>query len=201
MPEPTIRPGELQDLLLIEPVPIPDERGFFVRTMNADVLRSRGLEPGLFVQENQSRSRYRTIRGIHFRRALGERKIARVARGEAFAVVVDLRPWSSTFGRWEHVALDDRDHRQVIVPAGCGFGFQILSDEADVCYKHEAFYAPELEGSLAWDDPEVAIPWPIPDPILSERDRTAPSLADIRPNLADWFGDRPTATGATRASG
>lgn len=180
----------LQDLYLVEPVPIPDERGFFVRTMNADVLRSHGIEPGRFVQENQSRSRLRTIRGIHFRRALGERKIVRVARGEAFAVVVDLRPSSPTFGRWESVALDDRDHRQVLVPAGCGFGFQVLSDEADVCYKHEAYYAPELEGSLAWDDPQVAIPWPLPDPILSERDRTAPSLAEIRPNLATWFGDR-----------
>lgn len=187
MPEPSIRAGELQDLYLVEPVPIPDERGFFVRTMNADVLRGRGIEPGRFVQENQSRSRRRTIRGIHFRRALGERKLVRVARGEAFAVVVDLRPSSTTFGRWEHVALDDRDHRQVLVPAGCGFGYQALSDEADVCYKHEAYYAPELEGSLTWDDPELAIPWPLADPILSERDRTAPRLSEIRPSLAAWF--------------
>jgi dTDP-4-dehydrorhamnose 3,5-epimerase len=190
MPEPSIRAGELHDLLLIEPVPIPDERGFFVRTMNADVLRGHGLDPGKFVQENQSRSRHRTLRGIHFRKALGERKIARVARGEAFGVVVDLRPSSPTFGRWEGIALDDRDHRQVVVPAGCGFGFQVLSDEADVCYKHEAFYAPDLEGSLAWNDPDLAIPWPLADPILSQRDRTAPTFAEIRPNLEAWFGDR-----------
>jgi dTDP-4-dehydrorhamnose 3,5-epimerase len=201
MPEPTIRPGELHDLYLVEPVPIPDERGFFVRTMNAEVLRSRGIEPGLFVQENQSRSRHGTLRGIHFRRALGERKLVRVARGEVFAVVVDLRPWSPTFGRWEQVGLDDRDHRQVLVPAGCGFGFQVLSDLADVCYKHEAYYAPELEGSLTWDDPELAIPWPLPDPILSERDRTAPSLAEIRPSLTAWFGDRGPSSEPAGSSG
>lgn len=196
MPEPTIRPGSLQDLLVLEPVPIPDERGFFVRTMSAEVLHGSGIDPASFVQENQSRSCHRTLRGLHFRRELRERKVVRCARGEVFAVVVDLRPWSATFGRWEHVGLDDRDHRQVVVPAGCGFGFQVLSDWADVCYKHDATYAPELDGSLAWNDPDLRIPWPFADPILSQRDRTAPTLAEIRPFLASWFGDRPPATDA-----
>ncbi len=197
MPEPTIRPGSLQDLLVLEPVPIPDERGFFVRTMSADGLHGSGIDPASFVQENQSRSCHRTLRGLHFRRELRERKIVRCARGEVFAVVVDLRPWSATFGRWEHVGLDDRDHRQVVVPAGCGFGFQVLSDWADVCYKHDAAYAPELDGSLSWNDTDLRIPWPFADPILSQRDRTAPTLAEIRPFLASWFGDRPPATDAT----
>ncbi len=196
MPEPTIRPGTLQDLLVIEPVPIPDERGFFVRTMSAEVLRRSGIDPVSFVQENQSRSCHRTLRGLHFRRELRERKVVRCARGEVFAVVVDLRPWSATFGRWEDVGLDDRDHRQVVVPAGCGFGFQVLSDWADVCYKHDAAYATELDGSMTWDDPELRIPWPFADPILSQRDRTAPTLAEIRPFLASWFGDHPPATDA-----
>ncbi len=196
MPEPTIRPGTLQDLLVIEPVPIPDERGFFVRTMSAEVLRRSGIDPASFVQENQSRSCHRTLRGLHFRRELRERKFVRCARGEVFAVVVDLRPWSATFGLWEDVGLDDRDHRQVIVPAGCAFGFQVLSDLADVCYKHDAAYAPELDGSISWDDPDLRIPWPFDDPILSQRDRTAPTLAEIRPFLTSWFGDHPPATDA-----
>jgi dTDP-4-dehydrorhamnose 3,5-epimerase len=196
MPEPTIRPGSLQDLLVIEPAPIPDERGFFVRTMSAEVLRTNGIEPASFVQENQSRSRHRTLRGLHFRRELRERKIVRCARGEVFAVVVDLRPWSATFGRWEPFRLDDRDHRQIVVPTGCGLGFQVLTDWADICYKHDAVYAPELDGSITWNDPDLRIAWPLAEPILSQRDRTAPNLAEIRPLLASWFGDRPPVTDA-----
>lgn len=191
MPEPTIRPTSLQDLLVVEPVPIHDERGFFVRTMSAENLRAAGIDPAAVVVESQSRSRHRTLRGLHFRRELRERKVVRCARGEVFAVVVDLRPWSTTFGRWEHVGLDDRDHRQLIVPPGCALGFQVLSDWADICYKHDASYVPELDGALIWNDPNLAIPWPLAEPILSARDRTAPTLSEIRPLLPIWFGDRP----------
>jgi dTDP-4-dehydrorhamnose 3,5-epimerase len=179
-------------VLLIEPSPIADERGFFVRTMSADVLLQAGIDHAGFVQENQSRSRRGTLRGFHMRTALSESKLARCARGSVFEVVVDLRPWSSTFGRWEDFTLDDVAHRQVFVPAGCAHGFQVLSEWADICYKHDAVYAPELEGALAWDDPELAVPWPIADPILSDRDRTAPTLAAIRPQLVGWYGaERP----------
>lgn len=191
MPEPTIRPGSLQDLLVVEPVPILDERGFFVRTMSAEVLLGSGIDPASFVQENQSRSHHGTLRGLHFRRELRERKVVRCARGEVFAVVVDLRPWSTTFARWEHIGLDDRDHRQLIVPPGYALGFQVLSDWADICYRHDAPYVPELEGALTWNDPGLAIPWPLGEPILSARDRTAPTLAEIRPLLPIWFGGRP----------
>lgn len=202
MPEPTIRPAGLQDLLIIESIPIHDERGFFVRTMSAETLRAGGIDPASFVVDNQSRSRHRTLRGLHFRRELRERKIVRCARGEVFAVVVDLRPWSSTFGRWENVGLDDRDHRQLVVPPGCALGYQVLGDWADMCYKHDAAHARELDGSLAWDDPDLNIPWPLADPILSQRDRAAPTLAEIRPLLASWFGDRPpSTTPARRESG
>lgn len=161
--------------------------------MSADVLQAGGIDPRSFVQENQSRSRRGTLRGLHMSKHLSESKLARCARGTIFEVVVDLRPWSSTFGRWEQFWLDDETHRQVFVPPGCAHGFQVVSDSADVCYKHDAYYAPELEGALAWDDPELALPWPLRDPILSERDRQAPSLAEIRPDLGTWYGSgRPS---------
>jgi len=184
----------IQDVLVVTPEPIVDERGFFVRTMSADVLLAAGIDPARFVHENQSRSAFRTLRGLHGRCALSESKLVRCARGHLFEVVVDLRPWSSSFGRWESFELDDVRHRQVFVPAGCVHGFQALSAEIDVCYKHDARYDPTLEIAVAWDDPELAIPWPVPDPLLSPRDRTAPVLAEVRPKLVDWFGAAPPVT-------
>ena len=170
----------------MEPVPIHDERGFFVRTLSAEVLRQAGVDPAGFVQENQSRSRHRTLRGLHFRTDYRERKIVRCARGEVFAVSVDLRPWSPTYCQWEQWELDDRRHLQVVVPAGCAFGFQVTTDWADVCYRHDVQYSPGLDGALAWDDPELAIPWPLEGPILSARDRSAPTLAQLREQLLTW---------------
>lgn len=161
--------------------------------MSADVLHAAGIDPRSFVQENQSRSRRGTLRGLHMRRHLSEAKLVRCARGTIFEVVVDLRPWSTTFGRWEQFWLDDETHRQVLVPPGYAHGYQVVSDWADVCYKHDAYYAPELEAALAWDDPELAVPWPLGQPTLSERDRTAPTLAAIRPDLITWYGsERPS---------
>jgi dTDP-4-dehydrorhamnose 3,5-epimerase len=191
MAEPTASPTSLEGVILITPEPIPDDRGFFVRTMSADVLASAGIDARAFVQENQSRSRRGTLRGLHGRSALGENKLVRCARGALFEVVVDLRPWSATFGRWESFELDDRTHRQLYVPAGCVHGFQALSAEIDVCYKHDDYYRPQLEISVAWDDPELAIPWPLADPLLSERDRAAPRVDEIRPLLRAWYGDHP----------
>ena len=118
----------------------------------------------------------------------------RCARGEVFEVVVDLRPWSPTFGRWESFVLDDRAHRQIWVPPGMVHGFEVLSEAADICYRMDAVHDPSLDITVAWDDPELAIPWPITSPILSERDRAAPPLADLRPHLEEWFGAAPPAT-------
>ncbi len=200
MAEPRVMPTSLEGALLIEPTPIVDERGFFVRTMSADVLAAAGVDHRSFVQENQSRSRLGTLRGFHMRRHLSESKLVRCARGTIFEVVVDLRPWSSTFGRWESFWLDDEAHRQLLVPAGCAHGYQVVSDWADVCYKHDAYYAPELEAAFAWDDPELGVPWPIGEPILSDRDRRAPRLAAIRAELETWYGSRRPA-GAAPDSG
>jgi dTDP-4-dehydrorhamnose 3,5-epimerase len=189
--EPTVTPGLIDGVLHVRPEPFRDERGFFVRTLDAATLRATGLDPAGFVQENQSRSRRGTLRGLHCRRELSEGKLVRIARGRVFEAIVDLRPWSSTFLVQEHLVLDDVEHRQVFVPPGCAHGFLVLSALADVCYKHDAAYRPGLEAGVRWDDPDLAVPWPRPPTTLSARDAALPSLADIRNQLATWF-DAPS---------
>jgi dTDP-4-dehydrorhamnose 3,5-epimerase len=196
MAEPTVRPGVIDGVLHVEPHPIRDARGFFVRTLDSGSLRASGLDPTRFVQENQSRSRRGTLRGLHCRRELSEGKLVRCAHGRAFEAIVDLRPWSRTFLATETLVLDDRAHRQVYVPPGCAHGFLVLSAVADICYRHDAVYAPELEAGVRWDDPEIGIAWPTMPTLLSDRDRVLPSLAEIRPELERWFGASPP--GSTR---
>lgn len=183
-----VRETSLRDVLVVEPDPIEDERGWFVRVFAADAYHDAGIDHALLVQENQSRSRRRTIRGLHTRSRLDEAKLVRCASGRVHDVVVDLRPWSPTFLEWDSFELDDRDHRQVYVPPGCAHGFQAVSEPADVCYRVSAYYDPSLDVSIAWNDAELAIPWPLDDPILSERDRQAAPLREIRPRLEAWFG-------------
>ena len=188
MAEPTVSPGLIAGVLHVRPEPFRDERGFFVRTLDAASLLAGGLDPARFVQENQSRSRRGTLRGLHCRRELSEGKLVRIARGRVFEAIVDLRPWSPTFLVQEHLVLDDRDHRQVFVPPGCAHGFLVMSPVADVCYKHDAAYRPGLEAGVRWDDPELAIPWPARPTLLSDRDLALPLLADVRDDLGTWFG-------------
>jgi dTDP-4-dehydrorhamnose 3,5-epimerase len=178
----------LPGVILIEPEPILDDRGFFVRVLSADLFAQAGIDHATFVQENQSRSRQRTIRGLHLRAAPGEAKMVRCTAGEVFDVLVDLRPASPTFGRWERFILDDRRHLQLYIPPGVAHGFQALSKDADVCYRHDRFYDAEMDVAVAWNDPEIGIEWPLADPILSARDRNAPRLGDLRPQLEKWFG-------------
>jgi dTDP-4-dehydrorhamnose 3,5-epimerase len=181
----------LHEVRLFEPEPFHDDRGFFVRTLSAAVLEKAGIDHSRFVEESQSRSRHGVLRGLHGRTALSEAKLFRCARGAVAEVVVDLRPWSPSFLRWEQFIIDDRQHRHLYVPPGCVHGFQVVSEHADVCYQMDAIHEPTLDLSVAWDDPDLAIRWPIPKPILSERDRSAPSLASVKPRLADWFGAEP----------
>jgi len=180
--------GTLEGLFTLRSRPATDVRGFFARTMMATTLAAVGIDPASFVQENQSRSTHRVLRGLHTRAHLSDAKLLRCAHGCVFEAVVDLRPWSSTFTSVETFVLDDVDHLQVYVPAGCAHGYQVLSDDADICYKQDAVYDAALEREVSWRDPELAIPWPLDDPILSERDRNAPTLAAVRPELTDWFG-------------
>jgi dTDP-4-dehydrorhamnose 3,5-epimerase len=169
-------PTEIEGVVLIEPAVHGDERGFLLETFRDSEMQSLGIEVD-FVQDNQSRSDARVLRGIHMQR--GQAKLVRCPRGRIFDVAVDLRPDSPTYKRWEGYELDDVDHRQLFIPAGFGHGFCVLSETADVLYRLSSYYDPDLERGVAWDDPEIAVRWPISDPILSERDRNAPSLADL----------------------
>ncbi len=186
-------PASLTGVFVFEPEPVVDHRGFFTRTLSVATLEAVGLD-GSFVEESQSRSHHRVLRGLHGRSALSEGKLVRCARGKVFEVAVDLRPWSATFGRWESFVLDDDTHRQIWVPPGVVHGFEVLSDVADICYRMDAVYDSTLDITVAWDDPELGIPWPIASPILSERDRSAPRLANLRPRFEEWFGAAPPAS-------
>lgn len=178
---------------LLEPKIFPDDRGWFCETFSARRHAAAGIDHSRFVQENQSRSRRRVIRGLHTRSELREAKLVRCARGAIFDVAVDLRPWSPTFGRWQGFELDDRRNRQLLIPPGCAHGFQALSDAVDVCYRVDAYYDPSVQVAIAWDDPDIGITWPLDDPVLSEKDLAAPRLAELRDHLARWYGDREPA--------
>jgi dTDP-4-dehydrorhamnose 3,5-epimerase len=176
-------PTRLDGLVLLEPKVHGDARGFFVETFRADVAREHGI-PTEFVQDNHSRSRRGTLRGIHFQTHPGQAKLVRVARGRVFDVAVDLRRGSPTFGRWEGVELDDESGRMLFIPVGFGHGFLVLSDVADFVYKCTNYYDPATEAGIRFDDPEVGVEWPADVELLySERDATAPTLADVADTL------------------
>ena len=186
-----IHETSIHGVMLIEPRPFTDERGWFLRVFADDLHALAGIDHTRLLQENQSRSRQRTVRGLHMRSELSEAKLVRCANGEIFDVVVDLRPWSPTFLRTGRFILDDVRHLQISIPPGCAHGFQALSETADVCYRVDARYDPDLDVGVSWNDPDLGIPWPLPEPIVSQRDRSAPSLAEIRPLLTKWFGEAP----------
>jgi dTDP-4-dehydrorhamnose 3,5-epimerase len=171
---------KLPDVALIEPDVHGDERGFLVETFREDALAELGIEVR-FVQDNHSRSEGPVLRGIHMQR--GQAKLVRCPRGRIWDLAVDLRPDSPTYKQWEGHELDGERHRQLFVPDGFGHGFCLLSDEADVLYRLSSYYDPDLERGVAWDDPDLCVEWPIGDPVLSERDRSAPLLAEVADSL------------------
>jgi dTDP-4-dehydrorhamnose 3,5-epimerase len=176
-------PTRLEGPILLAPQVHGDERGFFVETWRADEWAAYGI-PTAFVQDNQSRSRRGTLRGIHFQTSPGQGKLVRCARGRVLDVVVDLRRGSETFGEWEAVELDDEHGHQLWIPVGFGHGFCVLSEVADFAYKCTSYYDPATEAGFRFDDPEVGIEWPDDLELLySERDRTAPALAEIADGL------------------
>jgi dTDP-4-dehydrorhamnose 3,5-epimerase len=174
--------SKLDGLVVIEPQVFGDERGFLVETFRDERWRELGVDVE-FVQRNHSRSVRGTLRGLHFQTAPGQAKLVRCSSGRIFDVAVDLRRDSPTFGRWEGYELDDRIHRQLFVPVGFGHGFCVLSEIADVDYQLSSYYDPATESGIAWDDPDVGVEWPIDEPLLSERDISAPKLAEIRDQL------------------
>ena len=171
--------------MLFRPVPHVDERGFFSRTFDREVVRSAGIDPDGFAQDSLSRSRRGVVRGMHVRRGAGEAKLVRCSFGAIFDVVVDLRAGSPTYGNWESFELRDDEQVSLYVPAGCAHGFQALTDPADVSYRIDRPHDPSEDVSIAFDDPELAIPWPLPVTVMSRRDQAAASLATATQLLAE----------------
>lgn len=168
---------EIDGAYLFEPTPHGDDRGFFCRTFDRDVVASVGIDPDGFVQDSVSRSGLGVLRGMHLRAGRGEAKLVRCSTGVVFDVVVDLRPGSPTYRNQAHFRLSGQTQVTLYVPAGCAHGFQSLTDPADVSYRIDRAHDPAEDVSIAWNDPELAIPWPLPGALMSERDRRAPSLA------------------------
>jgi dTDP-4-dehydrorhamnose 3,5-epimerase len=169
---------------LIAPRVIGDERGFFSETYRRSTFEELGI-PEEMVQDNHSRSGYGIVRGMHFQVGAGAAKLVRCARGAIFDVVVDLRRGSPTFGEWEGFELTDENLHAAYCPIGFAHGFCVLSDVADVMYKQDHYYVDETERGIAFDDPDVAIEWPLPvgDLTPSKRDATAPLLKDVADSL------------------
>ncbi|GAB7007646.1 dTDP-4-dehydrorhamnose 3,5-epimerase [Nocardioides sp. AN3] len=169
----------LKDVLVFSPSPHHDERGFFTRTFDADVAAEHGLDPAAFVQDSQSRSGHGTLRGLHGRGGDGEAKLVRCARGAILDVIVDARPDSPTYGQHEAFRLDDETFRMLYVPRGFLHGFQVLSDVVDICYRIDRPHDPAEDLSVRYDDPELAIEWPLPVDTLSPRDQGAGSWREL----------------------
>jgi dTDP-4-dehydrorhamnose 3,5-epimerase len=176
----------LAGVLIFMPIPHRDERGFFTRTFDADIVAHHGLDPTSFVQDSQSRSRLGVLRGMHGRRGRGEAKLVRCARGAVYDVVVDMRPSSPTFGHHEVFILDDEDFRHLYIPSGLLLhGFQALTDSADVCYRIDRPHDPIEDLAVRYDDSDLRISWPLPVSALSARDAEAPSWEEVRATLLD----------------
>lgn len=168
-----VRPTAIQDALLIEPKIFGDERGWLTESFNAqDFSKATGLRVN-FVQDNHSFSRQWTLRGLHYQLEQTQGKLVRVTTGSVFDVIVDLRKESPTYGRWCGTELSAENHRQIWLPAGLAHGFLVLSDVAEILYKTTEYYHPQSEVCLAWNDPSIAIKWPLPQgltPTMSNKD-------------------------------
>jgi dTDP-4-dehydrorhamnose 3,5-epimerase len=179
-------PCRLDGLTVLQPAVHGDERGFFSETYRRSWHESTGIPAAAeFIQDNHSRSSRGVVRGLHFHIGPGVAKLVRCARGRILDVAVDLRRGSPTYGQWEGVELDGESLRELYVPVGFAHGFCVLSEIADVLYKQTAYYDPAVERGVAWDDPDIAVAWPLPAAELSvsERDSTAPRLRELAGEL------------------
>jgi dTDP-4-dehydrorhamnose 3,5-epimerase len=170
----------LPGLLIIEPQVFGDHRGFFLETWNLNRYRAQGIE-AQFVQDNLSRSRHGTLRGLHYQKPNAQGKLVSVLDGEVFDVAVDIRQGSPTFKRWKGVNLSAENKRLLYLPPGFAHGFVVLSESALFHYKCTDYYSPKDEVTIRWDDPEIGIIWPIQTPNLSAKDSQAMPLKDIPP--------------------
>ncbi len=197
------RDTALDGVIEIEPERVEDQRGHFARTWSREAFEKRGLA-GDFVQCNTSFNRHRgTLRGLHYQASPHEEaKLIRCTRGRVFDVAVDIRPGSATRGKWCAAELSEDNGCMMFIPGGFAHGFQTLEDESEVFYQMSAAYAPAAARGIRWNDPRLAVDWPVADPILSERDRQNPlfpaSVLDRLPNIVNQARRRQAAaTGAS----
>lgn len=175
-----IRDTTLAEVKIIEPRMFGDARGYFFESWNARAFCEAGIE-ARFVQDNHSRSRRGVLRGLHYQIRQPQGKLVRVVAGAVFDVAVDLRRASPSFGRWAGVELSAWNHRMLWIPPGFGHGFYVLSEAADFLYKTTAYWAPEYERTIRWDDPTLAIDWPVPagmHPRVSDPDARGVAFAE-----------------------
>jgi dTDP-4-dehydrorhamnose 3,5-epimerase len=168
----------LEGVFVIEPKVFQDNRGVFYESYSKRIYQEAGIEAD-FVQDNHSVSQQGTLRGLHYQQGKGQAKLVRVTEGEVFDVIVDVRKDSPTFGQWEGVTLSAQNFKQVYIPVGYAHGFCVLSERAEFLYKCSEYYAPKEERGVRWNDPDIAVDWPIENPILSEKDKCLPFLREI----------------------
>jgi len=167
----------LPEIIVVEPKVFEDERGFFTEMHHEEKFHKAGIKER-FVQDNRARSSYGTLRGLHYQIRKPQGKLVWVLLGEIFDVAVDIRRNSPTFGKWFGLVLSDTNKKGIYIPPDFAHGYAVLSKEAEVFYKCSDFYAPDCERSIRWNDPDLAIEWPITDPILSKKDANAPFFRD-----------------------
>lgn len=173
-----VREMAIPDVLVIEPQVFGDDRGFFLESFNEKVWCEKAGICAHFVQDNHSRSAKGVLRGLHYQIKQPQGKLVRVVVGKVFDVAVDLRKGSKTFGQWVGIHLSAEEKQQFWVPAGFAHGFIVLSESAEFLYKTTDYYAPEYERCIRWDDPDLAIAWPIAEPVLSNKDRAGKLLRE-----------------------
>ena len=176
--------NEIEGLVVIKPTVFGDDRGFFMETFHKEEFAAAGITRE-FVQDNHSKSSKGVLRGLHFQTENTQGKLVRVIKGEVFDVAVDLRPGSKTYGKWEGVILTEENKKMFMIPKGFAHGFLVLSEEAEFAYKCDDIYNHEAEGGLKWNDPDVAIDWPmgdlkVEDLLTSEKDAKWPSLKELK---------------------
>jgi len=175
-----VSPTSLPEVLLVEPKRFGDARGYFLETFHQARYAEAGIKLG-FVQDNLSRSAQGILRGLHLQHPNAQGKLVYVLEGEVFDVAVDVRVGSPNFGKWTGALLSSEDHRQLWIPPGFAHGFCVTSETALFAYKCTALYSVADELGVAWNDPAIAIPWPVAEPQLSGKDKGLPHLADIDP--------------------
>ncbi len=179
-----LTPTPIHDVYILEPKVFGDERGFFMESFNQRTFNELTGTNYNFVQDNHSKSVKGVLRGMHYQTQQAQGKLVRVVRGAVFDVAVDIRKDSSTFGQWFGLELSEENRKQLWIPPSLAHGFLVLTDSAEFLYKTTDYYAPQFEGSLAWNDPTVGIEWPleqygIAQPTLSAKDQVGKALADL----------------------